>query len=229
MDTIKILLSATVALLLAAVVLSWQRMQEGVANAPPDDLARVDAQIQQLKVEQQRLDAERQLRTLRAATPPATNANTNTVPPDQPAATATDRTTELEQRLREAEEKAAKLERDKNVARDEAGLIAQRDLEKRDKELRRARLIKQALLIATVTEYVENPDVGSFAVIRVDRPESVEPGTILDVRRNTGVLGKLKVGELNGTEAIANPIPESFMGNPIDIRPGDELILPPPF
>jgi hypothetical protein len=241
MDTMKILLGATVALLLAAVVVSWQNMREQSANAAPDDLARVEAQIQQYKIEEQRLAAERELRALRAATPNLTavpapapsTANTVAVPPGQ-AATAVptaqpDRTADLEQRLRDAEEKAAKLERDKNVARDEAGVIAQRDLEKHDKELRRARLIKQALLIATVTEFVENPDIGSFAVIKVERPENVQPGTILDIRRNTGVLGKLKIGELNGEEAIANPIPASFMGGPVDIRPGDELILPPPF
>ena len=238
----KILLGATVALLLAAVVMSWQNMREKSANAAPDDLARVEAQIQQYKIEEQRLAAERELRALRAATPNLTavptpaapsTASAVVVPPGQPAVAVPpsqpDRTADLEQRLRDAEERAAKLERDKNVARDEAGVIAQRDLEKRDKDLRRARLIKQALLIATVTEFVENPDIGSFAVIKVERPENVQPGTILDIRRNTGVLGKLKVGELNGEEAIANPIPASFMGGPVDIRPGDELILPPPF
>jgi len=243
MDTMKILLGATVALLLAAVVLSWQKMRDDSANAAPDDLARVEAQIEQYKREEQRLANERELRALRAATPVPTlsqtpsGASTVVVPPGQAAVAVPsttqpsqpDRTTELEQRLRDAEERAAKAERDKQVARDEAGLIEQRNLEKRDKDLRRARLIKQALLIATVTEYVENPDIGSFAVIKIERPENVEPGIILDVRRNTGVLGKLKIGELNGVEAIANPIPESFMGGPIDIRPGDELILPPPF
>ena len=238
MDTMKILFGATIALLLAAVVLSWQKMREDSANAPAEEVARVQAEIQQLKVEQQRLEAERELRALRASTP-VTTAPAVTVPgnplantPGQAAPSTTsrpDRTTELEQQLQEAKEKAAKLEREKKVAQDEAGLIAQRDLEKRDEGLRRARLIKQALLIATVKEYVENPDVGSFATIRIERPENVQPGTILDIRRNTGILGKVKVGEIMGDEAIANPLPESFMGGPVEIRPGDELILPPPF
>jgi hypothetical protein len=237
MDTMKILLGATIALLLAAVVLSWQKMREDSANAPAEEVARVEAEIQQLKVEQQSLEAERELRALRASTPVTTAPNV-TVPanplatPGQAApgtASQPDRMTELEKQLQEAKEKAAKLEREKKVAQDEAGLIAQRDLEKRDEGLRRARLIKQALLIATVKEYVENPDVGSFATIRIERAENVQPGTILDIRRNTGILGKVKVGEIMGDEAIANPLPESFMGGPIDIRPGDELILPPPF
>ncbi len=232
MDTMKILLGATVALLLAAVVLSWQQMRERSAHPAPDDLARVEQQIAELRLEQQRLEAERELQALRAQPAPAAAADT------EPAAAGSgaDKISELEERLRDAEQQlaaksdeTAKLERDKEVAENEAGLIAQVDLERRDKELRRARQISQALLIATVVEYVENPDVGSFAVIEIQRPENVQSGTVLDLRRNTGILGKLRVGDITGSEAIANPIPESFQGASVQIQPGDELIIPPPF
>lgn len=236
MDTMKILLGATVALLLAAVVLSWQQMRERSGKPDPDDLARVEEQIAELRLEQQRLQAERELQALRGApaVPAALPAATAAADPAPPA--DADKVSELEQRLHEAEQRladaageTAKLERDKEVAENEAGLIAQVDLERRDKELRRARQISQALLIATVVEYVENPEVGSFAVIEVQRPENVQPGTVLDLRRNTGILGKLRVGEVTGNEAVANPIAESFLGGRIEIQPGDELIIPPPF
>ncbi len=235
MDTMKILLGATVALLLAAVVLSWQQMRERSAHPAPDDLARVEQQIAELRLEQQRLEAERELQALRAqpAPAPAAAAAADTEPAAAPGG---DKISELEERLRDAEQQlaaktdeTAKLERDKEVAENEAGLIAQVDLERRDKELRRARQISQALLIATVVEYVENPDVGSFAVIEIQRPENVQSGTVLDLRRNTGILGKLRVGDITGSEAIANPIPESFQGGSVQIQPGDELIIPPPF
>jgi hypothetical protein len=236
MDMMKILLGATVALLLAAVVLSWQRMRDDSANPAPEDLARVEQQIADLKVEQQRLATERELRALRANPAPIAPPSAAALPSKKEPAAEPDRIAELENRLADAEKRliaganqTAKLERDKEVARDEAGLLAQRDLESRDKELRRARQIAQALLIANVAEYVENPDVGSFAVIEIQRPENVQVGTVLDLRRNTGVLGKLQVGEITGSQAVANPIPGSFPGGRVEIQPGDELIIPPPF
>lgn len=223
----KILLGATVALLLAAVVLSWKKMQEDNRNASPEEIARVEQQITQLQLEQERLKAEKQLRAVRAD---AATSGTAAAPPTP------GRMAELEAKLAEANARIAeatatadKAERDAEVAEGEAGLIAQRDLESRDRDLRRARQISQALLIATVTEYVEDENIGSFAVIDIKRPDSVNLGTVLDIRRNTGILGKLKVGEVSGNEAIANPIPESFLGGTIEIQPGDELIIPPPF
>lgn len=229
MDTMKILLGATVALLLAAVVLSWQKMQEDNRNVSPEEITRVEQQITQLRLEQERLKAEKQLRDIRteAATTP-TSVSTAPPAPDKVIELET-KLAETEARLAEAEAETSKAARDASVAQDEAGLIAQRNLESRDRDLRRARQISQALLIATVTEFVEDENLGSFAVISVQRPESVQAGSVLDVRRNTGILGKLTVGEVSGNEAIANPIPESFLGGRIEIQPGDELIIPPPF
>jgi len=229
MDTMKILLGATVALLLAAVGLSWKKMQDDNRNASPEEIARVEQQITQLRLEQERLKAEKQLRDLRSETTAAATTPT-------PAPASPDKVVELETRLAETQARLAeaqagttKAERDASVAEEEAGLIAQRDLESRDRDLRRSRQISQALLIATVTEFVEDEQLGSFAVIAVQRPESVQPGTVLDVRRNTGILGKLKVSEVSGAEAVANPVPESFFGGKVEIQPGDELIIPPPF
>jgi len=224
----KILLGATVALLLAAVVLSWQKMREDNRNVSPEEIARVEAQISQLQLEQERLKAERQLREIRTGTT-AITTGAGAPPATGHVADLENKLAETQAKLAEAEATADKAERDADVAQDEAGLIAQRDLESRDKELRRARQISQALLIATVTEYVEDENIGSFAVIDIKLPDNVQSGIVLDIRRNTGILGKLKVGDISGREAIANPIPESFLGGSIEVQPGDELIIPPPF
>ena len=229
MDTIKILLGATVALLLAAVVLSWKNLQHNVDQAPPDELARVRKQLTELEVENQRLATERELQNLRGANPAGGEAAVVPVP-------RTDKMAELEKRLADTEDKLAatqadkeKSERDAKVAKDEAGLIAQRDLEKRDKELRRARMIADAMVMATVKEFVQNDQVGSFAVIEIQRPENVQPGTILAVRRKTGILCQLRVDEITGKEAVANPLQGTSFGSSIDLQPGDELIVPPAF
>ena len=45
MDTMKLLLGATIALLLGALAVSWQGMTTGVKNTPPDEVARLEKQI----------------------------------------------------------------------------------------------------------------------------------------------------------------------------------------
>jgi len=87
-------------------------------------------------------------------------------------------------------------------------------------------MIAEALLVAKVREYVEDPDYGGFATIDVTMPEQVQPGTILAIRRKTGILGQLKVSDVSAEGAIANPLP-GF--GPIEPQPGDELILPPQY
>jgi len=61
MDTMKLLLGTIIAVLLAAVVMSWNGMQWGVKNAPSDEAQRLSRQIEAIKAEQDRLALERQL------------------------------------------------------------------------------------------------------------------------------------------------------------------------
>lgn len=220
MDTMKLLLGATVALLLGALAVSFQGMKQGVANTSPDEIARLKNQINELRIEQERVQMERQLQQLKASTPIPTT-------PEKNAAEIESMKAQLEagkQVLRDLEvEKAA---RDAKIEQDEEGLLAQRALENGDAELRRARLIAEALLIGKVREYVEDPDYGGFVTLDVLMPEQVQPGTILAIRRKTGILGQLKVSDVTIEGAIANPLP-GF--GPVSPQPGDELILPPQF
>ena len=64
-NTMTILLGATFALLLAAVVLSFQGMKDGVRNAPPDEIARLQSQIEQIRIEQDNLALQKELREVR--------------------------------------------------------------------------------------------------------------------------------------------------------------------
>ena len=67
-----ILLGATFALLLAAVVLSFQGMKDGVKNAPQDEIARLQTQLDQLRLQQDNLALEKQLQQLRSNSMPET-------------------------------------------------------------------------------------------------------------------------------------------------------------
>jgi hypothetical protein len=222
MDTMKILLGATIALLIGALALSLQGMKEGVRNTSPDEIARLKQQVDELRIDKERLQLEREIQLLRNAAPqPAAAVPANT--PEMDAMRAELAAAELA--LREIELEKAKAERDAEVFRDEAGEIGRRELEKADNNLRRSRLIKDALLMGRVMEYSEDAEFGDFVTVDVLMPENIRPGTILAIRRNTGILGQLRVADVSPEGAIANIMP-GF--GPIKPQAGDELILPPP-
>ena len=222
MDTMKLLLGATIALLLGALAVSWQGMRDGVKNAPADELARLKKQITELRMEQDKLQIEKQIQQLKASTPqtptPAANATEIEAMKAKLAAN--------EAALAQLEAQRASAERDAKVAQDEEGLLNQRDLEKGDSELRRARMIAEALLIGKVSEYVEDAEYGGFITFDILMPEQVQVGTILAIRRKTGILGQLKVSDVTAEGGIANPLP-GF--GPVNPQVGDELILPPQY
>jgi hypothetical protein len=220
MDTMKLLLGATIALLLGALAVSWQGMNTGVKNTSPDEVARLEKQIKELRAEQDNLKMQRDLQLLRS----------------EPVQTPGSSAVELEaMKLQLAQNKLALEEmellkeqekRDKKVAQDEEGLLAQRGLEGKDGELRRARMISEALLVGRVKEYVEDAQFGGFITFDVLMPEQVQTGSIVAIRRKTGILGQLQVSEVTAEGAIASPMP-GF--GPIKPQIGDELIFPPQY
>jgi outer membrane murein-binding lipoprotein Lpp len=211
MDTMKLLLGATIALLLGALVVSWQNMKEGVSNTPRDEIARLEKQVRELRAEQDKLQIERMQQQRGDAISSVSEMESMKL--------------QIEESRRALEELEAQKLRDKKVAQDEEGLLAQRNLEKTDGELRRARMISEALLIGKITNYVED-EYGGFAIFDVTMPEQVQVGTTVAIRRKTGILGHLKVSQVEAGEAVANPLPGFGQLKP---EPGDELILPPPY
>lgn len=220
MDTMKLLLGATIALLLGALAVSWQGMKTGVRNAPQDEIARLEKQVKELRAEQDKLQLEKQLQQLRS------NAGNSSAVPTNAEVDAMKLQVERNQQVLQEIELKERAKRDKMVAQDEEGLGAQRDVEKKDVELRRARMIAQSLLIGRIREYVESPQGGDFVTFDVLLPEQVQVGGIVAIRRKTGILGQLKVSDVTVEGAIANPLP-GF--GPVKPQVGDELILPPQY
>lgn len=216
------LLAATTALLLGALAWNWQKQNQQEKDAPTAELDRIKRQLAEIAREEQNLAAEKRLRDL-GMTPTSADAK-------QPSPSEVE---EKEAQLRAIEEQNKRLqeelalkEKEKDLAEKEGGLIAQRDLEKSDKELRRARQIAEALLMAKVTEYVEDPATGSFVTMQLLMPENVSVDTVLAVRRKDGIAGSVKIREIVGGEAIADVLPGI---GPFSPEAGDELILAPAF
>jgi hypothetical protein len=220
MDTMKLLLGATIALLLGALAVSWQGMNTGVKNTPRDEVARLERQIKELRAEQDKLALEKQMQALRSTTIDAPTNKDFELEAMRLQVEKNKRALEDMELLKEQE----KIE--KKVEQDEEGLLAQRGLEGRDSELRRARMISEALLIGRVKEYVEDAQYGGFVTFDIMMPEQVQTGVIVAIRRKTGILGQLKVSDVTAEGAIANPLP-GF--GPVQPQIGDELILPPQY
>jgi len=134
-------------------------------------------------------------------------------------------------KLRELEEQnkqllAAKEAAEKKQQQAEAETLGmnERAVEQNDKAARRARLISQAMLMAQVKEVVlENGQV-QFVVIDV-KQSNVRMGSRLAIRRNTGIVGEVVVSRMDAEATFADPLPNAV--GEIDIKQGDELIVPP--
>jgi hypothetical protein len=221
MDTIKMLLAATTALLLGALAWNWQQQNNAAKDAPKAELERVKRQLAEIAREEQNLAAEKRLRDLgMTASPDVSKASPSEVEEKEAQLRA------IEEQNKRLQEELALKEKEKDLAEKESLLIVGRDLEKSDKELRRARQITEALLMAKVIEYVADPTTGSFVTMQLLMPENVSVDTILSVRRKDGIAGNVKIREIVGGEAIADVLPGI---GPFAPEAGDELILAPAF
>lgn len=97
-----------------------------------------------------------------------------------------------------------------------------------DKDGRRARNISMAMLMAEVIEIAEQGDI-SIIVLGVKRPERVQMNTELAIRRGSKIIGRLVVSNIVSGNVFADPISSTFPEGAIDVKVGDELIIPPIF
>lgn len=209
MDTIKILLSLTVALLLGALAMSWKGFQQDQKETPPSELAEVQREIEQIRVERERLKLERErllmgdLAGRAAAVPdpasvpavPDASVPPMAVIPEPPA---------------DVPPSALPP-----PPADPPAALAGGD--------ERAKKIAAAPAVAKIAEWVEDPQLGAFATIEVKDP-TLRAGVTICVRRNSGILGRLKVSEVTPEGGIANAQGQ-FPG--VKPQAGDDLILEP--
>ncbi len=208
----NVIIGSTFALLVAGFFISYSSMNNSEISDPVAlEVARLEKREAQLE----------------SALLKGTNGNQsfsnsfNNQSPLHQAANQQANSTELE-RVRD---ELSALRNERDVIEDEAAKVIADALGTQPaKNDRRANLIKSALVMARITEY-EN--VNKIAGIEIERVGNVNTGDILGIRRNSGIIGRLTIGMIDRNQGVADPIPGSFMGGNIDIKPGDELILPP--
>ncbi|MDG2487195.1 MAG: hypothetical protein P8M65_05780 [Roseibacillus sp.] len=166
------------------------------------------------------------------STPQGAEANSEDLP-SGPITAANPTAGESAPTRAQLEEELAKAEQENELLKQEAreGLISKSMIESAKKQKARASTVKQAWLQAKVIEWVaKQPDQqsGGFAIIELHR--DMPPGTVLAIRRQSGIYGRLMVDHIykDKNQASANPVRGTFPdGESPEINPGDELIIAP--
>jgi len=215
MSITQILLGSTAAILLAALILSYSAMKEGEA----EDGRRHSAK--ELMQDNERLQAEIvRLRTGHGFTGAGTEL-------EMPKSMSTGKLLELEEQNELLKEQIETEKKKREQAEAETLVMTERQSGKLNKERRRAKLISIATLMAQVKEVAEEGGI-HVIVLDVKMREQVRVGSELAIRRGTGIIGRLTVSTIDDDgNCFADPLPGSFPGGNIDIKVGDELIVPP--
>jgi hypothetical protein len=243
MNTVRILICATFALLIAALVHTYSTKTD--SN---------DKSVAELRQELERVRRENSLDRERFLAPapygqardPFANPNNissaitdpNNTPPSgfvNPIASDTLETPSAEELAIEAlEAENAKLKELQSIQQAENDMlnqeadVLQNELLTNDKpDTARAAEIAQALVMARVQTY----DVGSgIIVLDLERAENLSAGQVLGIRRGDtgGIIGRIRLSNIQSPQiGFADPIAESFFSGPIDIQADDEIIVIP--
>lgn len=233
MNMLTVLLGSTGVLLLVVLGVSMVDMSNG---ATPEKVAELEQELLALEAEEAELRQQRARQLVGAASMPITPSPiipVTPVPSTTPVGTLIESTQELEDlkvELAERDRQIAELatenavaEKKVEIATEEAEWALEHSVERQNQDRARARFIKDAIMMARVTEW--SPENG-FAVIEVLRPDLVDLNTELGIRRNSGIAGRLQISQMyEGGKAIADPVPGTFPGG-VSVMPGDELIVP---
>lgn len=221
MDTIKILLGATVAVLLGALAMSWKNFRIEEKNAPDEELKKIETQIAEIHLERERLRLER-MKILGGELPPPVAAPEAVADPAAVPETGASYGGETEGEASTPPDALPPPPADLPTATAGNAATSEEDgPAPLANETQRADAIKNAPVVAKVGQWVED---GAFAVVQIVDADAAKSGAILCVRRNSGILGRLKVGDVEGGEAIASAT-AAFPGP--KPQPGDELIVEP--
>lgn len=229
MNTTNILLGTTSLLLVVGFVLSMGGFNKNRDNSSSkEELAELKEEIAKIKAEERAIELSR-LRT------PAPTYNPTPAPviPAVPTKTEVEPVSEDMKRVIEAQQeqiadlkdKNEELESEKTAVKKENEDILAEKSEARKEQSMAAFRIKNALTMGTVT----TANKENALVIFTPSPSATnfQPGKILAVRRNTGIIGTIEIDRLAETgEYVATMRPHGYSpdGYP-DIQPGDTIII----
>ncbi|MGB0145059.1 MAG: hypothetical protein ACPGJR_00885 [Akkermansiaceae bacterium] len=220
MTTTNILLAMTSLLIVVAFGLTFGGFsKDRNSSESKEEIAALRKEWEALQAENRALELS-QTQALRAVPAPVTTPAPISVTPS--TANPLD-----DARIAELEKEIENLKDENDTLEQEMKIVTQPMNEAKAEQQRKAKRISMALDMGTVV--TANKETG-FVIFKpsLSAPNH-QPGTILSVRRNSGILGDIIVERLaeNG-QYVANMKPQVFApdGYP-DIIPGDTIIVNP--
>jgi len=214
MNITQILLGAIAAILLALLGFSYTSMRHGEATDSRKDRA--------IALLQEEASYKAELKRLRSGQP----ITPSTAPIEIPTSPTEEKLKEMEIANKLLREQVLRSEKKVEQAEEETLAMNGVQAEKYEKAARRARLISQAMLMAQVKEVAQQDNI-FVIVLDVKMPQAVRLDTELAIRRGTGIIGRVIVSNIDAGAVFADPLPGTFPGGSIDVKVGDELIIPP--
>ena len=208
-DVLKVLLYMAAAALVAALGVSWKDFKKARAEEPPEKVFEVNRQIREIRLDQERMQADRDRITGKAVPPPAPDLSDAPPPPSTDVdLAAVDAASTLADPLPEEEEM-------KEAEEAPPAALTPED---------RAKAIAAAPVVAKISEWVESNELGVICTLQITDAAAVKAGSMLSVRRNAGIIARLKVDEVTPEGTLASPT--AILG---ELKPqaGDELIVDP--
>jgi hypothetical protein len=206
-DTLKILFGLIAALLLGALVHTWKDFKTARANEPKEKLDEVNRETALIQEARAQMKADRDRITGVAPRPVAAEPVTVSTDASGVDLAAIDAASSLGE---DPPEQAGAPFSDPQPA-----AAAPTD---------RAARIAAAPVVAKIVEWVDDPAIGQFATLDALDP-NLTPGTLVAIRRNNGILGRLKIETITAEGTLANPVTAFQELKP---RKGDLLIIEPP-
>ena len=227
MNTTNILLGTTSLLLVVAFAVSFggfksdkesdesQRLRQQLESA----IAKEEAEAEAIRLEQLRASGSY---VAPAVIPPLPSIA------ETPATSPSD--SELVSKLETAMEEKARLEAEKTelemkvkVSEEETEAANAEKNKIKEDEKRRAAKVRMALLMGTVTHAQKE---NGLVIFQPSDNANFQPGTVLNVRRNDGIIGKIEVVRLENNLYVCDMRPHGYSpdGFP-DVQPGDEVII----
>jgi hypothetical protein len=205
-DTIKILFGLVAALLLGALIHTWKDFKAARASEPKEKVDEVRREIALIHEVRAKMKADRDRIT--GVAPPPSAADPVTVSADA---------SDVDLAQIDAASSLGDDPAQEPAAPSPAPAPAAPSMD-------RAARIAAAPAVAKVIEWIDDPAIGQFATLDVI-DSKLTPGTVVAIRRNNGILGRLKIEEITAEGTLANPV-TAFQ----ELKPkkGDLLIIEPP-
>ncbi|MGC6427864.1 MAG: hypothetical protein ACON5H_12830 [Akkermansiaceae bacterium] len=228
MNTTNLLLATTSLLILVAFVLSLGNFKrDSGSDEAREAYEKLRIELAELRRETQIIEEMRRAAIYQAPIVPSPSPVVEAAAPETSALSQEqeDEIKRLKEQLAEQEVESEKEKKKADLYQKEALHFMGEKTREAQREERKQNRIRIALKMGTVT--MVNTEYG-FLSFSPDNQMTFQPGDVLGIRRNSGVLGRVRVSRQEGDQYVADIQPNAYATTGLpEVREGDDLIKLP--